>query len=386
LKTLGSSTEPDATRARRTLPRVFAALAVAAALPACAGDEDQQSPETAARLAVVRVRPGNPPSFNPPRFHLLTLNEDGSGERVVLRTPTTAGTTLQRLSDPSWSPDARWMYFTGVVEERETERLTYHLADVFAVRPDGTGLRRLTKTGDAGRPVPSPDGETLLFMRSEHPARLPFTSGLWLMAADGTRQRRLLEVTEGVLDLPGSWSPDGETIVFTRCRWVMPRPDGSVPNTCTVQTVSRTGSDVSELAARARAPVYSPDGERIAFVTDRDEHGLHATGSDENAFANELYAMDSDGGDAQRLTETDELDEGSPSWSPDGERIAYEREGPARFTKQLMIVASEGGCAARIAGDAAISDVRRVRDYGQPAWRPGTNTGAHPELDCEENG
>lgn len=79
-----------------------------------------------------------------------------------------------------------------------------------------------------------------------------------------------------------------------------------------MQTASRTGSDVRELAERASAPVYAPDGDRIAFVTDRDEHGLHATGSDENAFANELYAMDSDGGDAQRLTDTDELDEGSP--------------------------------------------------------------------------
>lgn len=364
----------------------MAALAVAAALPACAGDEEEH-PETAGRLAAVRYRPGDPPSFNPPRFHLVTLDEDGSNERVVLRTPMRGDTTLLRLSDPSWSSDARWIYFTGVVEERETERLTYHLTDVFAVRPDGSGLRRLTTTGDAGRPVPSPDGETLLFMRSEHPARLPFTSGLWLMAADGTRQRRLLEIREGALDLPGSWSPDGETIVFTRCSWVLPRRDGSVPNTCTVQTVSRAGSDVRELVERAREPVYSPDGERIAFVTDRDEHGLHATGSDENAFANELYAMDSDGGDEQRLTDTDELDEGSPSWSPDGERIAYEREGPARFITQLMIVASDGDCAARIAGDAAISDVRRIRDYGQPAWRPATNTGAHhPELECEEDG
>jgi Tol biopolymer transport system component len=361
-------------------------FAVAGALPACGGGEDEQSPETPAQLAAVLIRPGPPPDFNPPRFHLLTLREDGSGERVVFRAPSSGPAPLLRVSDPSWSPDARWIYFTGVVEERETEQLAYDLTDVFAVRPDGSGLRRLTKTGDAGRPVPSSDGEVLLFMRSEHPARLPFTSGLWLMAADGTRQRRLLDVSEGALDLPGSWSPDGETIVFTRCRWVLPRPDGRVPNTCTVQTASRTGSDVREMAERARAPVYSPDGERIAFVTDRDEHGLHATGSDENAFANELYVMDSDGGDAQRLTETDELDEGSPSWSPDGERIAYEREGPARFNKQLMIVPSEGGCAARIAGDAAISDIRRVRDYGEPAWRPGISAGAHPDLDCEEDG
>ena len=382
---MGSSTDPDATRARPALLRIFAAFAVASALPACAGGEDEQSPETPAQLAALLIRPGPPPDFNPPQFHLLTLSEDGSGERIVFRAPSSVDTPLLRISDPSWSPDARWIYFTGVVEERRTPRLTYHLTDVFAIRPDGSGFRRLTESGDASTPVPSPDGETLLFTRSEHPERLPFTSGLWLMAADGTGQRRLLEVSEGAFDHPGSWSPDGEAIVFTRCRWGLPRPDGTVPNACSAQAVSRTGSELTELAERARTPVYSPDGERIAFVTDVDENGLHATGSDENAFANELYVMDSDGGDRERLTETGELDEGSPSWSPDGERIAYSREGPARFTEQLMIVAADGACPARIAGNAAVFDARRSRDYTQPAWRPRPVTAGHPQLECEED-
>jgi Tol biopolymer transport system component len=385
LKTLLSSTRPDATRAGSTVLGVVAAFTLLA-VPACGGDDDSEAEATAGRLAAVLIRPGEPPDYNPPRFQLVTLDEDGSGEQVVLSATTRGDTPLLRLSNPSWSPDARWIYFTGVVAERDTSRLTYYVSDVFAIRPDGSALRRLTDTGDAAAPVASPDGETLLFARSEHPGRLPFTSGLWLMAADGANQRRLVDATEGVVDVPGGWSPDGETIAFTRCRWRPPRPDGSVPNACTVQSVSRTGSELTQLAERAREPVYSPDGNRIAFVSDVDENGLHATGSDENAFANELYVMDSEGGDPERLTETSELDEGSPTWSPDGERIAYSREGPARFTEQLMIVASDGGCAARIAGNAAVSDVRRTRDYTQPAWRPRPVTSGHPELECEDEG
>ena len=354
-------------------------------MPACASGDDNGSPETAGRLAAVRISPGNPPSYNPPRFHLVTLNEDGSDERLVLRAPRNREPTLLRISDPSWSPDGRLVYFTGSVAERETPELTYGLTEVFAIRSDGSGLRRLTEAGDASRPVSSPDGKTLLFMRVEHPAQRPFTSGIWLMDADGGGQRRLLPVRQGWLDVPGSWSPDGERIAFTRCRWVPPGRRGRVPNTCAVATVSRSGSGLTKLAERARAPVYSPEGDRIAFMSDRDENGTHALGSDEDAFAHELYVMDADGRDPERLTSTENLDEGAASWSPDGEKIIFAREGPARFTEQLMIVDADGGCAARIAGDAAVTDVRRSRDYGQPAWRPGAATGAHPELECEED-
>jgi Tol biopolymer transport system component len=84
-----------------------------------------------------------------------------------------------------------------------------------------------------------------------------------------------------------------------------PGPEGMTPNTCTVQTISSTGENLTELAERASSPAYSPDGKRIAFLSDRDEHGTHLTGSDEVDFANELYVMDGDGGNPERLTETE---------------------------------------------------------------------------------
>jgi Tol biopolymer transport system component len=359
-------------------------------LAACAGDNDAEPtgetsaapPQATARLLAVRYRPGPPPYFNPPRFDLLTMNEDGTEQRVAVRSPVGGETRLLRLFAPAWSPDGEWIYFTGVTEERDTDRFTYYLTDVFSVRPDGSGLRRLTETGEAGAAVPSPDARTLLVGRNEHPDELPFTSGLWLMDSEGADPRRLLEARDGWLDVPGSWSPDGRTIVFTRCRYVPPGPEGMTPNTCTVQRVSRTGDDLTELAERASSPAYSPDGERIAFLSDRDENGIHATGSDEADYANELYVMDADGGNVRRLTETESLDEESPSWSPDGERIAYAREGPARFVRQLMIVEADGDCATRIAGDASVSDARKTVGYEQPGWHPGRVTGARSGLDC----
>lgn len=92
--------------------------------------------------------------------------------------------------------------------------------------------------------------------------------------------------------------------------------------------------------------------------------------------------MDADGDDPKRLTETEGLDEEIPAWSPDGERIAYAREGPARFVHQLMVVSADGSCPTRIAGDGSVSDVRKTRGYTQPAWRPGRIKGARPKLEC----
>ena len=58
-------------------------------------------------------------------------------------------------------------------------------------------------------------------------------------------------------------------------------------------------------------PAFSPDGARIAFVSDRDG-------------GNELFLMGADGSDPVRLSrDSTALSNASPAWSPDGARIAY---------------------------------------------------------------
>ena len=61
-------------------------------------------------------------------------------------------------------------------------------------------------------------------------------------------------------------------------------------------------------------PAWSPDGERIAFVSSTDTEG--------NWVGPELYVITADGLDRIRLT-SDESTESSPTWSPDGSQIAF---------------------------------------------------------------
>ena len=105
-----------------------------------------------------------------------------------------------------------------------------------------------------------------------------------------------------------------------------------------------------------RYPSWSPDGKRIAFVSDRDGHVMDGRPTDE------IYVMDADGGNPQNLT-NDPNDEWSPSWSPDGKRIAFasDREEPLRYF-DIYVMDADGGNQQRLTNDP--------RDDRDPSWSP----------------
>jgi len=95
-------------------------------------------------------------------------------------------------------------------------------------------------------------------------------------------------------------------------------------------------------------PAWSPDGTRIAFVSERDGNS-------------EIYVMNADGSDPRRLTDEAAVD-AYPAWSPNGREIAF--------------VSAREGAAEVFMMDADGSNVRRVTSlFGAngwyPAWAPG---------------
>ena len=91
-------------------------------------------------------------------------------------------------------------------------------------------------------------------------------------------------------------------------------------------------------------PSWSPDGDRIAFVSNSTDK------------VNHIYAMDSDGQNLVKLTE--EGGSGTPAWSPDGRKIAYTR---SRGGYQVWVMDADGGNQTRLT---------QIGTNGHPAWSP----------------
>ena len=149
----------------------------------------------------------------------------------------------------------------------------------------------------------------------------------------------ILTLGVGLPDAVLARVPETAKIVFTSGRNPLGKRD--------IYVMNPDGSDQRNLTpnfADDFDPVWSPTGEAILFVSDRD--GFH-----------DLYLMDADGGNVRRVFK-EKAHRESPAWSPDGRWIVYTR--PAATT--LNIATPEGGAAEAIAP----IDYDNVR----PAWSP----------------
>lgn len=285
--------------------------------------------------------------------------------------------------DPQLSSDARMVAYVSSRVDRVRNR---RVPSIWVVPTDGSAAPRLLvdESWTPGAPRWSPDGRSLAFTsgravadssssgtaarRENLPAPAVGRAQLWTVSVAGGAPHRVTNVGNGVSNC--DWSPEGTRFVCL----VRTGPSDTLdtgPERSDVRHYSHIRYkfndsgwfddrrshlwiiDAATGAARAITsgdawndtdPRWSPDGARIAFVSDR-------TGREYDEGGNaDVWTIPAAGGALTRIS-TSEGRDGSPEWSPDGKSIAFvgsaDEDGPA----QIFIAPSTGGEARLAAKD-----------------------------------
>jgi len=241
--------------------------------------------------------------------------------------------------------------------------------NICTVRADGAADRCLTTDGHSHHPAWSPDGKRILFIHdSTLSTKPPYRETadtishhpieLSVMDADG-QNRQVLRVIEPAIHHV-AWSPDGATLAISATAAVKP---GESPRHGLFLLPASGQGELRLFRKDAWTPSWSPDGTRLAFTVEHPRGRWR------------VYTANVDG-TAETALGGPDLNSGSPAWSPGGEQIAFSQFTDPSGRRQVFVTNANGAGIRQLTAGAAWS-------CDHPSWSP---SGAQLLVSCRSAG
>lgn len=254
---------------------------------------------------------------------VYTMNSDGSDVKQLTNLGPDSGAAWE-----SWSPDGKQIVFNVYSPPN-------FLGQLWLMNADGSDQRLLFAEGDLDEERPSftPDGTSVVFSRCQLDGE---TCTLYQIKTDGSGLTAIMKFDFGIRDLSAVYSPLTGKLAFTSVA------RGGI--VCAIYVTNAQGSKLHQITPprlSARQPDWAPDGTKIVFST-------HCNPENE-----EIWVVDAEGTGTHRLTKNgNDYFNGPhdyhPSWSPQGDFIVFERDAPDFSSFGIFVMKADGSRPTKV--------------------------------------
>ncbi|HQU90816.1 MAG TPA: S9 family peptidase [Pyrinomonadaceae bacterium] len=274
---------------------------------------------------------------------------------------------IKNVSNPQLSPDGQWVAYVVSTIDVKGDKSD---SNIWMVSFDGKTHRQITFSTDSETsPQWSPDGKYLSFL-SSRPG--PNRGGqVWILDVDGGEARQLTDIKGRLQSY--EWSPDSKRMAMVigdpdpddpgpAVPGATPKPpkpivldrykikqDGQGYLTSTRKSyvylydiAAKTLDRLTKGKVDEGSPVWSPDGTRIAFTSNRKADPDRDPGS-------QIYVAEAKAGSIEKQVTPGSSRGGGPEWSPDGKSLVFLESDELKYgaynMNHLTVVASDGSSA-----------------------------------------